>query len=85
MNRPWEKCSIIIEQINYLLFMRALSQRDNELRLLGVNDSNDIVFDGELEKYHWDNLLTLNAEELFKALEECFQKIPESTIKNPEQ
>lgn len=69
----------IIEQINYLLFMRALSQRDDELRLLGVNNPNEIVFDGELEKYHWDNLLTLNAEALFIALEECFRKIPEST------
>ncbi len=69
----------IIEQINYLLFMRALSQRDDELRLLGVNGANEIVFDGELEKYHWENLLTLNAEALFVALEECFRKIPEST------
>lgn len=69
----------IIEQINYLLFMRALSQRDDELRLLGVNNPNEIIFDGDLEKYHWANLLTLNAEELFIALEECFLKIPEST------
>lgn len=69
----------IIEQINYLLFMRALSQRDDELRLLGVSNPDEIVFDGELEKYHWDNLLTLNAEALFIALEECFRKIPEST------
>lgn len=69
----------IIEQINYLLFMRALAQRDDELRLLGVNNPNEIVFDGELEKYHWDNLLALNAEALFNALEECFRKIPDST------
>ena len=69
----------IIEQINYLLFMRALSQRDDELRQLGVTNDNEIVFDGELEKYHWDNLLTLNAEALFNALDECFRKIPEST------
>ena len=69
----------IIEQINYLLFMRALSQRDDELRMLGITSANDLVFDGELEKYRWENLLTLNAEQLFIALEECFRKIPEST------
>lgn len=69
----------IIEQINYLLFMRALSQKDDDLKKIGVTDSDKIVFDGELEKYHWDNLLTLNAEQLFIALEECFRKIPEST------
>lgn len=69
----------IIEQINYLLFMRALSQKDDDLKKIGVTDTDKIVFDGELEKYHWDNLLTLNAEQLFVALEECFRKIPEST------
>lgn len=69
----------IIEQINYLLFMRALSQNDDDLRKIGVTDAEQLVFDGELEKYRWDNLLTLNAEQLFVALEECFRKIPEST------
>jgi type I restriction enzyme M protein len=69
----------IIEQINYLLFMRALSQNDDDLRKIGVIDAEQLVFDGDLEKYRWDNLLTLNAEQLFVALEECFRKIPEST------
>lgn len=69
----------IIEQINYLLFMRALSQKDDDLRKISITDPDKIVFDGELEKYRWDNLLTLNAEHLFIALEECFRKIPEST------
>lgn len=69
----------IIEQINYLLFMRALSQNDDDLRKIGITDSDQLVFDGELEKYRWDNLLTLNAEQLFVALEDCFRHIPEST------
>lgn len=69
----------IIEQINYLLFMRALSQSDDDLRKIGITDSDQLVFDGELEKYRWDNLLTLNAEQLFVALEDCFRHIPEST------
>lgn len=69
----------IIEQINYLLFMRALSQNDDDLRKLGITDKNKLVFDGDLDKYRWENLLALNAEQLFIALEECFRKIPEST------
>lgn len=69
----------IIEQINYLLFMRALSYKDDEYRQIGITDKNKIVFDGELEKYRWENLLSLNAEGLFTALEECYRKIPEST------
>jgi type I restriction enzyme M protein len=69
----------IIEQINYLLFMRALSFKDDEYRQLGIKDSDKIIFDGELEKYRWENLLSLNAEALFIALEDCLRKIPEST------
>lgn len=69
----------IIEQINYLLFMRALSARDEELKDLGITDKNKIVFDGELEKYKWENLLSLNAEALFEAIQECFNQIPAST------
>jgi type I restriction enzyme M protein len=69
----------IIEQINYLLFMRALSQNDDDLRKIGITDKDQLVFDGDLEKYRWDNLLTLNAEQLFIALEDCFRHIPEST------
>lgn len=69
----------IIEQINYLLFMRALSSKDNEYRQLGITDQDKLVFDGELEKYQWENLLTLNAEDLFVALEDCFRLIPDST------
>jgi type I restriction enzyme M protein len=69
----------IIEQINYLLFMRALSQNDDDLRKIGITDKDHLVFDGDLEKYRWDNLLTLNAEQLFIALEDCFRHIPEST------
>jgi type I restriction enzyme M protein len=69
----------IIEQINYLLFMRALSFKDDEYRQLGITDEDKIVFDGDLEKYRWENLLTLNAEDLFIALEDCFRQIPDST------
>ncbi len=69
----------IIEQINYLLFMRALSQNDDDLRKLGIADKSQIVFDGDLEKYRWENLLALNAEQLSVAIEDCFRHIPEST------
>ena len=69
----------IIEQINYLLFMRALSEKDDEYLELGVSDPDKIVFDGELSKYKWDNLMSLNAEALFIAIQKCFDEIPKST------
>ncbi|GAC1606589.1 MAG: hypothetical protein NVS3B3_07120 [Aquirhabdus sp.] len=67
----------IIEQINYLMFLRALTQHDEEAKLL--NPDHDEIFNGELKKYRWDNLLMLNAEVLFDTLEEAYRKLPELT------
>ena len=69
----------IIEQINYLLFLRSLSIRDQELIDLGIEDKDQIVFDGELSEYRWENLLMLNPDSLFIVLEKCYLKINEST------
>ena len=68
----------IIEQINYLMFLRALSKRDEESELLNPNHK-DIVLKGELSKYRWDNLLRLNAEALFNTLEEAYKDIPQKS------
>ena len=62
----------IIEQLNYLLFLRALSIKDDEAELLGITDESEKIFTGELSKYRWQNLLALNAEDLFKTLESSF-------------
>ncbi len=67
----------IIEQINYLMFLRALTQHDEEAKLL--NPDHDAIFKDELMKYSWDNLLMLNAEILFDTLEEAYRKLPELT------
>lgn len=65
----------IIEQINYLVFLRSLSRKDDNAMIL--DQSAEKIFSGELRKYHWDNLLILNADELFTSLEEVFRKLPE--------
>ncbi len=65
----------IIEQINYLVFLRSLSKKDDSAMIL--DSSAEKIFSGELAKYHWDNLLVLNAEVLFTPLEEIFRKLPE--------
>jgi len=67
----------IIEQINYLMFLRALTSHDDEAKLL--NPDHEEIFKGELAKYRWDNLLMLNAEVLFDTLEEAYRKLPELT------
>jgi len=67
----------IIEQINYLMFLRALTVHDDEAKLL--NPDHEVVFTKELSKYRWDNLLMMNAEVLFDTLEEAYRKLPELT------
>lgn len=72
----------IIEQLNYLLFLRALSIKDDEAELLGITDESEKIFTGDLTKYRWQNLLTLNAEDLFKTLEVSFDVLQKKS-KNP--
>jgi type I restriction enzyme M protein len=72
----------IIEQLNYLLFLRALSIKDDEAELLGITDESEKIFSGDLIKYRWQNLLALNAEDLFKTLEESFDVLQKKS-KNP--
>ncbi len=72
----------IIEQLNYLLFLRALSIKDDEAELLGITDESEKIFTGDLAKYRWQNLLALNAEDLFKTLETSFDLLQKKS-KNP--
>ncbi|MFA6407523.1 MAG: N-6 DNA methylase [Candidatus Paceibacterota bacterium] len=72
----------IIEQLNYLLFLRALSIKDDEAELLGITDESEKIFSGDLAKYRWQNLLALNAEDLFKTLETSFDLLQKKS-KNP--
>lgn len=67
----------IIEQINYLVFLRALSKKDD--RAMKLDPSAEKLFTDGLAKYHWDNLLVLNAEALFATLEDVYRQLPEVT------
>lgn len=67
----------IIEQLNYLMFIRALTKKDDNS--IALDPEAEQLFQGELSKYRWDNLLMLNAEALFTTLEELFRKLPEWT------
>lgn len=67
--------STIIEQINYLVFLRSLSKRDDEA--IKLDNADRVLFKGKLSSYKWDNLLMLNAEVLFTTLEELYKRLPE--------
>ncbi len=65
----------IIEQINYLVFLRALSKKDDQA--MKLDPDAERLFSNGLAKYHWDNLLVLNAEALFATLEDIYRQLPE--------
>ena len=67
--------STIIEQINYLVFLRSLSKRDDEA--IKLDNADRVMFKGRLSSYKWDSLMMLNAEVLFAALEELYKLLPE--------
>jgi type I restriction enzyme M protein len=69
----------IIEQLNYLLFLRALSIKDDEAELLGITDESEKIFSGELTKYKWQSLMALNPEELYKTLEESYDVLQKTS------
>lgn len=69
--------TLIIEQLNYLIFLRSLSKRDDQAIVLDPDAEK--IFSGELEKFRWDNLLVLNAETLFMTLDELYKKISDLT------
>lgn len=65
--------TLIIEQLNYLIFLRSLSKKDDQAIVLDPDAEK--VFTGELEKFRWDNLLVLNAETLFMTIDELYKRI----------
>lgn len=64
----------IIEQINYLVFLRALSGLDDEKAEFDAKYKP--IFRGKYAKYHWKSLKDLNPEALYETLERAYQELP---------
>ncbi len=64
-----------IEQISYLLFLRILSERDEQLARLDKNYKP--IFSGEWSKYGWGNFVTLTGDALFDAARAAIENIHE--------
>jgi len=62
-----------IEQISYLLFLRILSERDEQLARL--DPSYKPIFSGEWSKYCWGNFVTLTGDALFDAARGAIENI----------
>jgi type I restriction enzyme M protein len=71
VNNPMDS----IEQLSYLLFLRLISERDDEFAALSKKYTR--IFSGEWTKFKWGNFVTLTGDQLFDAVRNAIEKIHE--------
>jgi len=71
VNNPMDS----IEQLSYLLFLRLMSENDDEYADLSKNYQR--VFSGKYAKYAWGNFVTLTGDQLFDSAREAIEKLHE--------
>src|SRR3990167_4512034 len=71
VNNPMDS----IEQISYLLFLRLLSERDDQFAALDKKYKR--IFSGSWSKYAWGNFVTLTGDNLFNAVRDAIESFHE--------
>src|SRR5450756_2304608 len=71
VNNPMDS----IEQISYLLFLRLLSEKDNQLAALDKKYVR--IFSGKWTQYSWGNFVTLTGDALFEAIRNAVEHLHE--------
>jgi len=71
VNNPMDS----IEQLSYMIFLRLLSERDEQAALIEKNYQR--IFSGAWARYAWGNFVTLTGSELFDALRGAIEKLHE--------
>lgn len=71
VNNPMDS----IEQLSYLIFLRLLSERDEQAAL--IEKGYQRVFSGEWTRYAWGNFVTLTGNELFDTLRAAIERLHE--------
>jgi type I restriction enzyme M protein len=71
VNNPMDS----IEQISYLIFLRLLTERDDQAAIIEPNHRR--IFSGEWARFAWDSFVTLTGDELFTTLREAIEKLHE--------
>src|SRR5947209_3509244 len=69
VNNPMDS----IEQISYLLFLRLLSERDEQLA--GLDRKYTRVFSGDWSEFAWGNFVTLTGDALFDAIRAAIESL----------
>ncbi|MEK7477378.1 MAG: class I SAM-dependent DNA methyltransferase, partial [Candidatus Coatesbacteria bacterium] len=71
VNNPMDS----IEQLSYLIFLRLLSERDDQAAR--IEKKYQRVFSGKWARYAWGNFVTLTGNELFDALRGAIETLHE--------
>jgi len=71
VNNPMDS----IEQLSYLIFLRLLSERDEQAAL--IEKGYQRVFSGAWSRFAWGNFVTLTGNELFDTLRGAIEKLHE--------
>lgn len=71
VNNPMDS----IEQISYLLFIRLLSEKDEQHAVLDKKYTR--IFSNGWAKYAWGNFVTLTGDNLFNAVRDAIEKLHE--------
>src|SRR5438445_10199051 len=69
VNNPMDS----IEQLSYLIFLRLLSERDEQAA--HIEKGYQRVFSGEWAKYAWGNFVSLTGHQLFDAVRGAIEKL----------
>lgn len=71
VNNPMDS----IEQCSYLIFLRLLTEKDDNLALLDKKYQR--IFSGKWSRYAWGNFVTLTGDNLFNAVRDAIEKLHE--------
>lgn len=71
VNNPMDS----IEQISYLLFLRLLTERDEQYASLSKKYKR--IFSGQWSRFAWGNFVTLSSDALFDAARDAIEKLHE--------
>lgn len=64
-----------IEQVSYLIFIRLLSERDDQAAV--IDPGYDRVFSKDWARFAWGNFVTLTGDQLFDSLREAIEQLHE--------
>jgi type I restriction enzyme M protein len=71
VNNPMDS----IEQLSYLIFLRLLSERDEQA--VQIEKGYERIFSGDWARFAWGNFVTLAGNELFDTLRNAIEKLHE--------